>query len=114
MKSAGWEALCRLEVTTPMQGYGDLDALKDLPVARFLVTSGFRRLQESKIRALRISPLFAAIHVDAIDEPVCRGKQAIFEGNATIYGGSALITNGRVHEEILEILHRGHDISATR
>lgn len=46
--------MTHLEVTTPMQGYGDLDVLKELPVQRFLVTSGFRRLQESKISRRRI------------------------------------------------------------
>src|SRR5579859_6423934 len=52
MKAAGWQVFARLEVTTPMVGYGDLIFLKDLPGLKFLVTSGFRRLQESKIRAL--------------------------------------------------------------
>ncbi len=61
MKDAGWEALTQLEVNAPMQGYGDLDVLKELPVQRFLVTSGFRRLQESKIHALGIRPLFTAL-----------------------------------------------------
>lgn len=79
MKAAGWETLTHLEITTPMQGYGDLDVLGELPVLRFLVTSGFRRLQESKIRALGIAPHFTAIHVDAIDQPGYRGKQIIFE-----------------------------------
>jgi FMN phosphatase YigB (HAD superfamily) len=79
MLAAGWDIFVRLEVTTPMRGYGDLAALHDLPARRFLVTSGFRRLQESKIRALGIVPLFTAIHVDAIDEPGHRGKQNIFE-----------------------------------
>ena len=80
MKAAGWEVLVHLEVTNPMQGYGDLSVLSELPVLRFLVTSGFRRLQESKIRALGIAPLFTAIHVDAIDQPGNRGKQRMFEG----------------------------------
>lgn len=79
MKAAGWEVLTHLEVTTPMQGYGDLDVLKELPVQRFLVTSGFRRLQESKIRALGIAPLFTAIYIDAIDQSGYRGKQKIFD-----------------------------------
>ena len=79
MRAAGWAVLTQLGVTTSMQGYGDLDVLKELPVQRFLVTSGFRRLQESKIRALGIAPLFTAIHVDAIDQPGYRGKQKIFE-----------------------------------
>ena len=77
--AAGWEILCRLEVTTPMRGYGDLDALRELPVMRFLVTSGFGLLQESKIQALEIARFFTEIHTDAIDQPGYRGKQAIFE-----------------------------------
>ena len=79
MKSAGWECMSSLEVNTPMRGYGDLEALADLPTLRCLVPSGFRRLQESQIRALGIAPLFTAIRVDAIDQPGNRGKQAIFE-----------------------------------
>jgi putative hydrolase of the HAD superfamily len=79
MLRAGWEVLRRTEVTTPMSGYGDLGALPELPVQRLLVTSGFRRLQESKVRALGIGPLFTAVHIDAIDEPDHQGKQRIFE-----------------------------------
>ena len=45
MRLAGWREFCRIEVRTPMRGYGDLAALNDLPVQKFLVTSGFRRLQ---------------------------------------------------------------------
>ena len=80
MRSAGWRELCRTEVTTPMQGYDDLATLQELPVQKFLVTSGFRHLQESKVSALGFAGWFAAIHVDAIDEPERRGKKAIFAG----------------------------------
>ena len=52
MRAAGWQVFRQTEVTEPMYGYGDLAVLKELPVQRFLVTSGFRRLQESKVRAL--------------------------------------------------------------
>ena len=79
MKEAGWRAFLEVEVTTPMHGYGDLEVLRELKVRRFLVTSGFRRLQESKIRALNIAPLFMQIVVDAIDEPGARGKLAIIQ-----------------------------------
>jgi phosphoglycolate phosphatase-like HAD superfamily hydrolase len=78
MLAAGWEILAQTEVRTPMCGYSDLAALSDLPGLRFLVTSGFRRLQESKIAALGIAPLLAAIYVDAIDEPGRKGKEGIF------------------------------------
>jgi putative hydrolase of the HAD superfamily len=78
MKQAGWRAFCGVEVTVPMRGYGDLDLLPRLGDQRFLVTSGFRRLQESKVRALGFAPLFAEIVVDAIDEPGHLGKEGVF------------------------------------
>jgi len=79
MQDAAWELFCSMEVSHPMQGYGDLDVLKQVPATCFLVTSGFRRLQESKIRALGLQNLFQALYVDAIDEPDRLGKQGLFE-----------------------------------
>ena len=79
MLAAGWQVFATLEVTQPMQGYGDLEILPALSAERFLVMSGFRRLQQSKIRALRLAPCFTAIAVDAIDEPNRLGKQKLFE-----------------------------------
>jgi len=79
MLAAGWQVFVTTEVTQPMYGYGDFEILSDLPVQRFLVTSGFRRLQKSKIRALGLERLLTAIHVDAIDEPDRKGKRGIFE-----------------------------------
>lgn len=76
--AAGWEIFRRLRVDRRLRGYGDLEALRTLPVPRFLVTSGFRALQESKIAALGIEDLFREICIDAIDEPPRRGKTAIF------------------------------------
>jgi FMN phosphatase YigB (HAD superfamily) len=78
MRRAGWEAFLALEVRTPMRGYGDLDLLPRLGGRRFLVTSGFRRLQQSKVRALGIEAAFDEVVVDAIDEPGHPGKEAIF------------------------------------
>ncbi|HKN66122.1 MAG TPA: HAD family hydrolase [Gemmatimonadaceae bacterium] len=78
MLAAGWEAFRRIEVRAPLRGYGDLTLLPSLGAERFLVTSGFRRLQESKVRALGIETFFDAIVVDAIDEPERRGKERIF------------------------------------
>jgi len=79
MLEAGVKAAAQAEVMTPLRGYPDLGALRGLPVMLFLVTSGFRRLQESKISALRIAQLFAEVHVDAIDEENRKGKRRIFE-----------------------------------
>lgn len=78
MRAAGFDAFRQIEVQSPMRGYGDLALLPSLGERRFLVTSGFRRLQESKVRALGIESWFDAIVVDAVDEPVRRGKERIF------------------------------------
>jgi FMN phosphatase YigB (HAD superfamily) len=85
MRAAGWQAFRQAEVTTPMSGYGDLAVLKELPVQRFLVTSGFRRLQESKVRALGFAEWFAATHIDAIDEPERKGKHGLFQDLLTTH-----------------------------
>jgi putative hydrolase of the HAD superfamily len=79
MREAGWAVMRTLEVRAPMTGYSDLGILQELEARRFLVTSGFRRLQSSKVRALGIEPLFERVAVDAIDERDRIGKQAIFE-----------------------------------
>jgi putative hydrolase of the HAD superfamily len=78
MFQAGWAVFCSMEVAQPMRGYGDLPVLGELHAQCFLVTSGFRRLQESKIAALGLAPLCAEVHVDAIDESGRLGKEAIF------------------------------------
>ena len=79
MLAAGWNESVGLQVETAMRGYSDLYILKELSGLLFLVTSGFRRLQESKIRALGLERFFAKVYVDAIDEPDRKGKQKIFE-----------------------------------
>ena len=48
--------------------------LQQLSVRRFLLTKGFRRFQESKIRQLGLAQLFEAIYVDALDPPGPRSK----------------------------------------
>lgn len=79
MLKAGWEAFSRMEVHHPMHGYGDLGELLKLSQHRVLVTSGFRRLQESKIRALNLSHYLHELYVDAIDEPDRIGKHGWFQ-----------------------------------
>ena len=51
---AGRPVLSETVARRPMRGYPDLPVLRDLPVKRFLVTTGFRRLQESKVEALGV------------------------------------------------------------
>ena len=83
MRSAGFAAFAETEVTEQMHGYGDLDALRDLKAAPlllqlFLVTSGFRRLQQSKVKALGLDQLLTGLHIDAIDESGPKGKLHAF------------------------------------
>jgi len=79
MRAAGFAAFKQIEVHQAMQGYGDLHELAQLPAELFLVTSGFRRLQKSKVKALGIAHLFTAVHIDAIDEGKGSGKFPIFK-----------------------------------
>lgn len=78
MFDAGWHVFASLEVTKRMRGYADIGDLAAIRADRFLVTSGFRKLQESKIRALGIAELFHGIVVDAIDEAGREGKRGHF------------------------------------
>jgi putative hydrolase of the HAD superfamily len=78
MLMAGWEIGRQLTVSTGMKGYADLRMLKELPARNFVVTSGFRKLQASKIEALGLQRL-ATAYIDAIDDSMRKGKQQIFE-----------------------------------
>ena len=93
MRSAGLAAFSQVEVCQRMHGYGDLAALAELPAKLFLVTSGFRRLQESKIKALGIAHLFTEIHIDAIDESHPIGKLQAFK--------AIMHTHGLTPQEVL-------------
>jgi putative hydrolase of the HAD superfamily len=86
MLAAGWAAGCRIRVETRMTGYSDLGALGALTVKLFLVTSGFRALQESKIDALDLRSRFDAVYVDAIDEADRKRKDGIFRDILERYG----------------------------
>lgn len=79
MLRAGWNEFAKMEVRQPLAGYDDLPLLGGIPVKRFLVTSGFRRLQESKIRGLGIAPWFEKVIVDAVEEAGRIGKHGQFQ-----------------------------------
>lgn len=50
MLAAGWRVAASTEVEATMRGYSDLPVLEKIDAKLFLVTSGFRRLQDSKIK----------------------------------------------------------------
>jgi putative hydrolase of the HAD superfamily len=101
---AAWDVNATIEVTRPMSGYGDLAELSHFPGLLFLVTSGFRRLQESKIRALGFAHLFTGIYIDSIDGPSPTGKQSIFERILTEFEltpGEVLVVGDNSASEIV-------------
>jgi putative hydrolase of the HAD superfamily len=103
MLQAGWRAFRAIEVKQPLRGYPDLWEIEKLPLKRCLVTSGFRRLQESKIAALGIERLFAEVQVDAIDESPRRRKKARFAEIAERHGwqpGEVLVLGDDADSEI--------------
>src|SRR5574338_3584 len=61
MLAAGLAATASTEVRVRMHGYPDLPILEEIPARLFLVTTGFRRLQASKVDALAIGHLFERI-----------------------------------------------------
>ncbi|MGK7908924.1 MAG: HAD family hydrolase [Synechococcus sp.] len=79
MFNEGWRVFMTLEASLPMQGYLDLPVLETLAVKRFLVTSGFLKLQKTKITALSLEAKFDGVYIDAIDAPDRVGKRGLFK-----------------------------------
>ncbi len=79
MLSEGWKVFEKMEVEPPMEGYDDLCELERIPGDLYLVTSGFRKLQASKIRALGIVAHFKETFIDAIDDKDRVRKRPRFE-----------------------------------
>jgi putative hydrolase of the HAD superfamily len=112
MRSAGFAAFAETEVTGQMHGYGDLDALRELHAKLFLVTSGFRRLQQSKVKALDLEHLLAELHIDAIDEPAPKGKLHAFQSilrNHNLSPAEVLVVGDNPDSEI----HAGNQLGMT-
>lgn len=78
MLDAAWDHFSELQADGGFTSYEDLHVLDELSVLKFLVTSGFRKLQQSKIDALGLSEKFDGIVIDAIDEEDHEGKEKIF------------------------------------
>ncbi|MEC4593329.1 MULTISPECIES: HAD family hydrolase [Nitrospirillum] len=103
MHQAAWTATAGLEVTGAMADYGDLPLLAGLGLPLYLVTSGFRRLQQSKVRALGLAPHMKGIHIDAIDEAGHPGKAALFRmllDQSGVPAAQALVVGDNPESEI--------------
>ena len=84
MTAAGAQAFRRLCVpeNSGYQGYSDLGELQSVPADKFLVTSGFRNFQNSKIDSLCIRSQFKRIDIDDAEDFLpdpSPGKAALFE-----------------------------------
>ena len=69
----------------PITLFEDYEVLKNYPVQKFLVTMGFKKMQESKIKSMGIKPDFAEIHVvdpQLTDQP----KKDIFRDIVSRHG----------------------------
>ncbi|MFA6519555.1 MAG: HAD-IA family hydrolase [Candidatus Paceibacterota bacterium] len=63
-----------------IKSFGDEEYIRNLPIKKFLVTSGYRKFQETKIARLGIADLFDEIIIDALDARDKRkGKKKIFQ-----------------------------------
>jgi FMN phosphatase YigB (HAD superfamily) len=102
------DAVSAVEVTEPLAPYPDVHSgLEQLMLRRFLLTTGFRRLQESKLRQLGIASLFVAVYVDALDLPGPSGKRALLE--------RLLVEHGLTPPEVVVLGDRADDeLSAAR
>ncbi len=90
-----WAALERLvEATGRQRGYGD-----------YLGSTAVVRGWSEAMLELDVKPWDLAPLKILVEE--AGGRFTDFEGRSTIYGGSAVVTNGAVHEEILAILRGG-------
>jgi FMN phosphatase YigB (HAD superfamily) len=98
------EAMSVVEVGEPLTPYPDVhDGLRALPLQRLLLTTGFRRLQESKVRQLGLIPLFAAVYIDSLDPPGPVGKRAMLERVLAEHGLSpaeVVVLGDRAEDEL--------------
>ena len=89
-----WTALERLvEATARQRGYGDY--LGSTSVIR----GWSEAMLEMDVKPWDLAPLKILVEEAG-------GRLTDFAGRATIYGGSAVVTNGKIHDEVIEILGR--------
>jgi FMN phosphatase YigB (HAD superfamily) len=105
-----WSAsMERLEAPARLEGYCDLAVLWTLPLRLFLVTTGYRQFQESKIAALGIAHRFDAIYIDALG-PERLGKEELFRrllAEHRLAAGEVAVLGDRADSEIAAGLRLG-------
>jgi len=90
------EAYRQIEVPDDIKTFGDEEFIRDLPVRKILVTTGYRKFQETKIEKIGVADLFDEIIIDALDyRDQRKGKKRIFE--------ELLVKNGWSKDEVLVV-----------
>jgi|SRR5690606_38752458 len=102
LTSRGLEALSDLEYKGEMKAFDDYALIREFPQMKFLVTTGFTKLQWSKIRQLNLETDFDACFV--VDPAKSsKTKKDIFAEIMSSYGLSAeelLVVGDDIHSEI--------------
>ena len=63
LKNRGIELLSNMSYDMPMKAYEGYDLIKSIPINKFLITTGFSKLQWSKVEMLGIKDDFNEIHI---------------------------------------------------
>jgi putative hydrolase of the HAD superfamily len=66
-----------IEYNKPIETFEDYSIIKQLPGERFLVTTGFRKMQASKVKSMGIAEDFTEFH---IVDPTITSKKEVFAG----------------------------------
>jgi len=107
----GLAILSQLEYDGVIEPFDDYQLTKRIDCLKFLVTTGFNRLQESKINQLRIRDDFDACYV--VDPSACtHTKKDIFQKIAADHGlqpADILVIGDDIHSEIQAAKELGID-----
>ncbi len=109
LTASGIQLLQDVRYTGPISAFPDFSIVASLPQMKFLVTTGFRKLQESKIDGLQIRQLFQEIH---IVDPMISGmsKKDVFADliqRFSLTHGEVLVIGDDPHSEIKAALDLG-------
>jgi len=63
LTQTGLNMLRSIELDVPMQPFDDYQYIKSIPITKFLVTTGFPKLQWSKVKLMGLEDDFAEIHI---------------------------------------------------
>jgi putative hydrolase of the HAD superfamily len=105
----GLELLRNAVYNGPIQPFPDYAEIRRLPLQKFLVTSGFPAMQQSKIKGMGIGADFTEIHIVDVETST---KKEVFAGILSRYRfqpGEVLVVGDDPESEIKAALELGLD-----